>query len=113
MATIVYDLKVTKDANGIDDLYIDPVTMDFVIEPSDKQHVADIMNSVPGWWKKFPLVGFNPIQRINTRESITSINQAAKIQLTGDGYKIGPQGINIVRNNDGLLEIQTLDISRP
>jgi hypothetical protein len=111
MATIVYDLKVQADENGIDDLVID--SGDFVITPSDKQHVKDIFNSVPGWWKEFPLVGFNPFNRINSRESVTSINQSAKIQLRADGYEIGPQGINIERNQAGELVIKTIDVFRP
>lgn len=59
---------------------------DFVIAPSDQQHILDIMQSVPGWIKKFPLVGFNPYQYLNGRTSSTDLNKNAKIQLQADGY---------------------------
>lgn len=59
---------------------------DFVITASDQQHILDIMQSVPGWIKEFPLVGFNPYQYLNGRTSSTDLNKNAKIQLQGDGY---------------------------
>ena len=59
---------------------------DFVIVESDQQHIKDIMESVGGWFKKFPLVGLNPYQYLNARVSATELNKNAKIQLQADGY---------------------------
>lgn len=59
---------------------------DFVIGESDEQHILDIMQSMPGWFKQFPLVGFNPYQYLNARVSVTDLNKNAKIQLQADGY---------------------------
>lgn len=109
MATIVYDFL--QDENG--DLLIDPITMDFVIGPSDKQHVADILKAVPGWFKKFPLVGFDPYQDLNSSPSISEVNQRATVQLQADGYVKGPGGIDISVTPNGDIEIKALDIYRP
>jgi len=38
------------------DLTITPAG-DFAIGESDNQHLYDIINSFPGWWKQFPQVG--------------------------------------------------------
>lgn len=70
------------DSNG--DIAIE--NGDFVITESDQQHILDIMQSVPGWIKEFPLVGFNPYQYLNGRTSSTELNKNAKIQLQADGY---------------------------
>lgn len=59
---------------------------DFVIGDSDQDHINDIMNSVQGWFKKSPLLGFNPYQYLNSRLDPTDINKNAKIQLKSDGY---------------------------
>lgn len=59
---------------------------DFVIGDSDQDHISDIMNSAQGWFKKFPLLGFNPYQYLNARVDPTDLNKNAKIQLKSDGY---------------------------
>lgn len=106
MATIVYDF--IQDSDG--DLKIE--NNDIVIGPSNNQHVLDVMAAVPGWFKKFPLVGFNPYQYLNGKTSITAINQQAKIQLVADGNIIGPGGIAMEFDANGELKIKTIDIYR-
>ena len=105
---IAYDIKL--DAN--DDIFIDPIKMDFVISPSDSQHIKDILQSVPGWYKEFPLVGFNPYQYLNARINPQAVNQAAKIQLQADGYTIGSGGVDLTLTPDGILKVNTLDVTR-
>lgn len=109
MSTIAYDFL--EDANG--DLLIDPVAMDFVFGPSDNQHVADILQSVPGWFKDAPLVGFNPYQYINGKTEPSAVTQNATIQLQGDGYLKGPGGINVTVDSNGNVIVNALDIYRP
>jgi hypothetical protein len=59
---------------------------DLVIGDSDQDHINDIMNSMPGWFKKYPLLGFNPYKDLNARVDPTDLNKNAKIQLKSDGY---------------------------
>lgn len=103
---IAYDFKL--DENG--DLYIDPVTKDLVIVPSDKQHAFDILSSAPGHFKEHPLVGWDPIKRINGRYNKQEGNQAAKTQLRGDGYIV--KALNIEMTPSGSLSLTEFDISR-
>jgi hypothetical protein len=106
MATLAYDFLQDEDG----DLLIE--NMDFVIGPSDQQHVKDILGSVPGWFKKFPLVGMNPYQYLNGKASQTAINQNATIQLQSDGYVKGPGGIE-VKIESGIIDISAVDVFRP
>jgi hypothetical protein len=108
MATFSYDFKLDED----EDIYIDPVTNDFVIAKSDQQHIKDILQSVPGWFKEFPLVGLNPYQYLNGKTSVQALNQSASIQLKGDGYIIGPSGIKISLSPGGFLQVETIDVTR-
>jgi hypothetical protein len=85
------DFKLDSDG----DIYIDPDKGDFVITESDSQHVKDILLSVPGWWKEFPLVGWDPYSRLNSRNLQKGI-QDLKTQLEGDGYeKILTEGLEV------------------
>lgn len=102
------DFKLDTD----EDIFIDPVTFDFVIGPSDKQHVKDILQSVPGWWKEFPLVGFNPYQYLNGKVNAQEVNKNAKLQLMNDGFNIGQDGIDIKINPNGTIEVKVLDVTR-
>lgn len=106
---IVYDLKLTAD----EDLYIDPIMMDFVIAPSDQQHIKDILLSVPGWFKEFPLVGWNPYKRLNARGSKQENIQSAKDQLSADGYLVNPGDLDFDLTPDGELIFKTLNVTRP
>ena len=85
---------------------------DFVIAESDKQHIKDIMNSVPGWFKKFPLVGFNPYQYLNARTNAQEIKNRAFTQLDADGYKVNPDGIQIEIDANGNVTGEIFDIVR-
>lgn len=76
---------------------------DLVIGPSDGQHIKDIMQSVPGWWKEFPLVGFNPFQFLNSRTSVQQQKQIARQQLEGDGFVVDPKELIFTINADGTV----------
>ncbi len=76
---------------------------DFVIGLSDGQHIKDIMQSVPGWWKEFPLVGFNPFQFLNSRTSVQQQKQTARQQLEGDKFVVDPKELNFTINSDGTI----------
>lgn len=109
MATIAYDFKVTDDGS----LFIDPVAADFVIAPSDQQHQEDILQSVPGWYKEFPLVGWNPYSKINARTNKQFNMQSATIMLISDGYVKGPEGIDFDLLPSGQFKMNVIDFYRP
>lgn len=77
---------------------------DFVIGPSDEQHIKDILNSVPGWFKEFPLVGINPFQFLNSRDSSQQLNQIIKTQLIGDGFAKESVIVYVTINQDNKIE---------
>ncbi len=102
----VQDFKL--DTNG--DLAIE--NGDFVITESDKQHIMDIMNSVPGWFKKFPLVGFNPYQFLNSSSATQEMKNKAFTQLDADGYKVNPDGLQFGIDASGNVTGSIYDIKR-
>lgn len=85
---------------------------DFVIGESDGQHIRDIMSSVPGWFKEFPFVGFNPYQFLNSRSSVQQQSQLAKIQLESDGYVVDANQLSISIDSDGKIS-GTISAIRP
>lgn len=105
---MVKDFKLDSDQ----DIFIDPTTEDFVISDSDQQHVLDILQSVPGWWKEYPLIGVNPYKYTNARTSQQQLNQAIIIQLKSDGYEIGANGVNVELLPGGIMNVKTLDVKR-
>ena len=78
------------DDNG--DLNI--VNGDFVVAPSDPQHIFDIIASFQGEWKEFPLVGVGIMQFLKSQNGGVAIN-AIKQQLQADGYSLSSVKTNI------------------
>lgn len=109
MATIAYDFKVNEDGG----LFIDPVAMDFIIAPSDQRHQLNILQAVPGWYKEFPLIGWNPYSKLNARISKQAQIQSATIMLISDGYVKGPDGIDFELLPSGEFKINIIDVYRP
>lgn len=109
MATIAYDFKVTEDGS----IFIDPDKMDFVITPSDPEHIRKVMLGVPGWVKRAPLSGFNPYSRINSKTSKQANIQAATLALQNDGYVKGINGIDFELTPNGEFNVKILDVYRP
>lgn len=60
---------------------------DFVVGPSDNQHIQDILQSFQGEWKQFPLTGAGILQATNTGRPQDQINNA-KAQLQAGGYQL-------------------------
>jgi hypothetical protein len=75
---------------------------DFAIGESDVQHVADMLNAFPGWWKEFPQYGVGLMQYFNGDADPQTIKKNAKIMLSADGYNVDNMTVTIV---DGLLTI--------
>lgn len=104
MATVVYDLKFDNDG----DIVIE--NNDLVIEESDYYHIFDILYSVPGWWKKYPLIGFDPYKYLNSRASSQVLKNEATKQLQSDGYKVNV--LDIAMNAAGEVEFNVVDVER-
>lgn len=75
-------LDYLRDENG--ELLI--VDGDYVIGPSDQQHVIDILESQQFEYKEFPLIGFGAINYIKRIVNEDEFKRDLKIQLAYDGY---------------------------
>lgn len=69
------------------DLFIDPLTGDFLIGDSDAQHVQDIINSWAGWWKEFPTLGVGVKRYLGKPGGVQVLKRTIKIHLKSDGYR--------------------------
>jgi hypothetical protein len=92
------DLTLVKN-----DLFIDPSTGDFGIQDSDFQHIQDVINSYPGWWKNYPEIGVGGQAYIKSSGQDQDLARNIKIQLQGDGFSV--DNIVISRDNASNLLI--------
>lgn len=67
---------------------------DFVIESSDAQHIEDIINSFPGFWKQFPSCGVGLQQYLNSTGTQQQLKNAISSQLKQDGYIVKSVAVN-------------------
>ena len=70
---------IQSDDDG--DLFIDPNANDFVISPSDQQHISDIIISFVGWWKQFSLVGVGLSSFLNSSGREQELERLISLQL--------------------------------
>ena len=75
-----------EDESG--DLYINPVSGDFEISPSDTRSVQLILDSYAGHWKQFPLVGVGMKRKLSATGSTQLLSRAIKLQMKADGFRI-------------------------
>jgi len=68
-----------------DDLDLRIENGDFVIGPSDEQHIELLLRSAPGHWKKNPLIGANLAQDINGFFD-GEARKRIRLTLQADGY---------------------------
>ncbi|MDV2458051.1 oxidase [Elizabethkingia anophelis] len=59
---------------------------DFVIGPSDTQHIKDIVLTHPGEFKEFPMLGFGAELQLKKNPNDLAFKRDLKIQLEYDGY---------------------------
>lgn len=61
---------------------------DFLLGESDHQHIQDIVESFPGWWKEFVLLGVG-IQGYNgSSGKEQEIQTQIALMLRSDGYQV-------------------------
>ena len=95
--------------DNLNDLFINTSTGDFEVGYSDDNHVSDIINSAPGYWKQFPLLGANLFYYLNSSGKQQELKNKISTQLIADGYKIND--IYFTTDQDGNLVINP-DVSR-
>ncbi len=98
MANPRYDFKLVDN-----DIYIDPVSGDFVVVISDEQHVEDTINAFPGWWKQNPADGVGVWAYANSSGQNQVLARNILQQLQSDGYQSA--GPIITQNSDGVLVV--------
>ena len=94
---------------AIDNLTGDPIFQDgdFVVAPSDEQHVQDIFIAEKGNWRRTVLLGFGIMGYMNSPDTIRRRNQLLKsirLQLEVDGYKINSINVESIENPDLTLK---------
>lgn len=75
---------------------------DFVVGPSDDQHIEDIIQSFPGEWKQFPIIGCAIIADIKTQHPQNTMNKI-KTQLQSGGYQLDRLSVTI---ENGVLKVK-------
>lgn len=61
---------------------------DFIIRPSDIQHINLLFKTTVGSWKQFPLVGIGIDYYLASAGQIDSLKRSVQVQLQTDGYDI-------------------------
>lgn len=91
-----YDIQLGSDG----DLPIDVGMLSLGL--SDNQHIADAMESFPGWWKQYPQNGIGMPKFYKSRVVPGVVLNKVKQQLGNDGYVL----INpVVSVSNGLLQV--------
>lgn len=79
---------MNKDIVLTEDYDLDFANGDFVVEPSDQQHVNCIFLAHPGEYKEFPAVGFGASRFLKkTTLAKQKFFRELTIQLQMDGYQ--------------------------
>lgn len=76
---------------------------DLVIGESDYQHIADTLNSFPGWWKEYPLDGVGLFNWNKSPAYLQEINRKVYLELESDGYKVKAPLIKLTPAGDLLI----------
>lgn len=92
------------------DIYMDPVTGDFVMVPSDSQHILDLLQSYPGWWKNAPSVGIGLSAKLKGKFNAATVEGFIKQGLEADGYQVGRPLVTINANGAATIKPNALRI---
>jgi hypothetical protein len=79
------------------------VNGDMYVAESDEQHIIDIINAFPGWWKEYPFMGVGLMRYMKSNTSAQEVNKNVKTQLQADGYTLNSNYVTL--NASGLLTI--------
>lgn len=97
------DIALQRNDDGVDTFVFRGG--DFLVSDSDEQHIQDIFESAPGWWKEFPLVGVNIRSYVKSSGKEQEIQGIGSVQLRADGYQ--NPNVDASYSPDGTLNIST------
>jgi len=60
---------------------------DFLVDPSDQQHIEHIIKAKPGQYYQHPLLGYGIIDQVSSSQDPYKIKQDIKLQLKADNYR--------------------------
>ena len=63
---------------------------DLTLVESDDQHVVDLINSSPGWWKENPATGVGILDYYKAKGVEQKLARNMSIELQADGYTCNP-----------------------
>lgn len=90
---------MVKDLKQVDDdIYIDPISGDWVMVDSDNQHILDISRSFPGWWKNSLTTGAQLPLLLKGKVNPGNVETQIKLQLEADGYQVSRPSVTITPN---------------
>jgi hypothetical protein len=106
-----YFQNIAKDVelDAANDLQI--TDGDFVIIPSNKQHLEAIVMSEKGNWREHPLVGVGIVRFLNSTYSvlqITELERKIRLQLEADGMDVYQIKVNYKQKNQPNLIINAV-----
>lgn len=64
------------------------VNNDLAWVASDEQHVQNIINAVPGWWKENPALGVDVQAYLGSDGQATVLARSISVQLRSDLYTV-------------------------
>lgn len=99
---MVQDIKTERQDDGLDHLVFKDGDFDMV--ESDQQHIQDIIESFPGWWKEYALLGVGISDYINSAGKEQEIQGKIALQLRSDGYQKPTVSVNYSTNGDLTIE---------
>lgn len=94
-----------------DDIYIDPISGDFVMVDSDNQHILDICRSFPGWWKNSPSTGAGLPLLLKGKNNVATVETRLKSQLEADGYQPLRPSVEVDLNGNCKIIPQAIRIN--
>ena len=77
---------------------------DFLVGDSDVQHVNDIIEASPGYYKQFPILGVGIDSYMNSSGKEQQLNNAIRINLESDSYQLN--GVDIL-TDAGIINSNT------
>lgn len=76
---------------------------DFVVSPSDGQHIEHILRVDRGQIRQFPLVGVGLQKEDNASVDRQKLKQEIKLQLRADGYTV--KKITVLEGDEMFIDI--------
>jgi hypothetical protein len=99
------DLQQVRGADRYDDLVV--ANNDFVMGPSDEQHIQDTIEAAPGWWKQHPQDGVDMQNYLNSSGLEQEIRAKCKVQMKTDNYNLD---FSATYSSDGRYTVKIIGL---